>query len=123
MTGVATTRDNIAVTPGGQAGLFAAHMAVCDPGDAALLVDPYYATYPGTIRSGQRPADPGRRTPGGRVPAPGPGDIAALADGARSLLINTPNKPHGRGVFPLDTGGDRRGGVRPGHVAVVRRGV
>ena len=32
-TGVTTGRDNIVITPGGQAGLFAAHMALCDPGD------------------------------------------------------------------------------------------
>ena len=49
-TGVPTTRDNVLVTPGGQAALFAAHMGVCDPGDSALFIDPHYATYPGTIR-------------------------------------------------------------------------
>ena len=50
-TGVPTERDNVLVTPGGQAGLFAAHMAVCQPGDTAAYVDPYYATYPGVVRS------------------------------------------------------------------------
>ena len=49
-TGVPTTRDNVVIVPGGQAGLFAAHVAACDPGDTALFIDPYYATYPGTIR-------------------------------------------------------------------------
>ena len=49
-TGVPTTRDNVLITPGGQSALFAAHAAACDPGDTALFVDPYYATYPGTIR-------------------------------------------------------------------------
>ena len=39
-TGIATARDNVVITPGGQAGLFAAHMATCDPGDAALFIDP-----------------------------------------------------------------------------------
>ena len=47
-TGVPTTRDNVLITPGGQAALFAAHAAVCDPGDIALYLDPYYATFPGT---------------------------------------------------------------------------
>ena len=28
----------------------AAHAAACDPGDTALFIDPYYTTYPGTIR-------------------------------------------------------------------------
>ncbi|HBR37455.1 MAG TPA: aspartate aminotransferase, partial [Sulfitobacter pontiacus] len=49
-TGVPTTRDNVLITPGGQSALFAAHMATCNPGDTALYIDPYYATYPGTIR-------------------------------------------------------------------------
>ncbi|MEO1139167.1 MAG: aminotransferase class I/II-fold pyridoxal phosphate-dependent enzyme [Pseudomonadota bacterium] len=93
-TGVATTPDNVLVVPGGQAGLFATHHAACDEGDRALYIDPYYATYPGTIRAvGARaiavPALPDR------VFQPDPEDIAAVADGAKSLLINTPNNPTG----------------------------
>ena len=42
-TGVPTTGANILVTPGGQAGLFAAHNAVCDQGDIALFIDPYFS--------------------------------------------------------------------------------
>lgn len=49
-TGVPTGPENVLITPGGQAGLFASHMAVCDAGDQAMFIDPYYATYPGTIR-------------------------------------------------------------------------
>lgn len=94
MTGVPTTRDNIAVVPGGQAGLFAAHMAVCNPGERALMVDPYYTTYPGTIRG--TGAEIGmvaaRASDGFQLRA---SDVAAQADGARSLLINTPNNPTG----------------------------
>lgn len=93
-TGVATSRDNVVVTPGGQAALFAAHTAACNPGDTALFIDPYYATYPGTIRGA------------GAVPhaiqawpetgfQPLAGDIAAAAPTARSLMINTPNNPTG----------------------------
>ena len=50
ITGVPTTRDNVVITAGGQAALFLAHALACDPGETALYVDPYYATYPGTIR-------------------------------------------------------------------------
>ena len=50
-TGVATSYRHVIITPGGQAALFAAHMAVCNDGDRALFCDPYYATYPGTIRA------------------------------------------------------------------------
>ena len=58
LTGVPTARENVMITPGGQAALFAAHIAACDPGDRALYIDPYYATYPGTLRGAS--ADPVR---------------------------------------------------------------
>ncbi len=93
-TGVATGPENVLITPGGQAALFAAHHAVCDEGDTALYIDPYYATYPGTLRAvgavaraiQTRPEDAFR---------PRPEDIDAAAEGARSLLINSPNNPTG----------------------------
>ena len=93
-TGVATSWRNVVVTPGGQAALFAAHMALLDHGDRALYCDPYYATYPGTIRA----------TGALDVPVPtrpetdfAPEEAAILAHGqaARTLLINTPNNPTG----------------------------
>ncbi|MFT6076364.1 MAG: arginine:pyruvate transaminase [Yoonia sp.] len=93
-TGVPTTKDNILITSGGQAALFAAHVAVCDPGDVALFIDPYYATYPGTIRSVGA-------TPRAVVTSPDTAfqpTAAALneaAKGAKSLLVNSPNNPTG----------------------------
>ncbi len=93
-TGVATKRDNVLIVPGGQAGLFAAHAAVCDAGDRALFIDPYYATYPGTIRAvGAVPVAVEARAEDGFQPDAAA--IAAVAGGARSLLINTPNNPTG----------------------------
>lgn len=93
-TGVATTRDNILITPGGQSALFAAHSAVCDEGDTALYIDPYYATYPGTIRGiGARPVAIQAHAANNFQPKAT--DIAAVAKGATSLLINSPNNPTG----------------------------
>jgi arginine:pyruvate transaminase len=93
-SGVETRAENVMITPGGQSALYAAHFAVCDPGDTALYVDPYYATYPGTLR--------GVSAVPVSVPAsadaafqPKAADIAAKAAGAKSLLINTPNNPTG----------------------------
>ena len=94
-TGVKTTPDNVLITPGGQAALFATHNAACNDGDRALFIDPYYATYPGTLRGvGAVPV---------AVPAkaehdfqPQASDIAAVAAGASSLLINSPNNQIGR---------------------------
>ncbi|APX11666.1 pyridoxal phosphate-dependent aminotransferase [Tateyamaria omphalii] len=93
-TGVPTTRDNVLITPGGQAALFAAHAAACDPGDTALYLDPYYATYPGTIR-GVSAVPQAIATRAEDAFQPRAADIAAHAEGARSLLINSPNNPTG----------------------------
>lgn len=94
MTGVRTGPENVLVTPGGQAALFAAHHAVCDEGDRALFVDPYYVTYPGTIRSvGARPVSVPARPEARFLPARA--ELEAAAPGARSLLINSPNNPTG----------------------------
>ncbi|MXX89128.1 MAG: pyridoxal phosphate-dependent aminotransferase [Boseongicola sp. SB0677_bin_26] len=93
MTGVATERQNVVITAGGQAALLAAHMAVCDPGDAALYIDPFYATYPGTIRAtGAVAVTVVARAERGFQPS-----LADLREAceARSLLINSPNNPTG----------------------------
>lgn len=93
-TGTKTTRNNVLITPGGQSALFAAHVAVCDPGDVGLYLDPYYATYPGTIRGSGATA---RAIQASAADAfqPRAEDVDAAADGAVSLLINTPNNPTG----------------------------
>jgi len=100
-TNVPTTRDNIFVATGGQGALFAAMMATTEPGDTAVIIDPYYTTYPPTLRAAGTQvrilgADPDR---GFQI------DPDALMDatkGARTLLINTPNNPTGA-VYTPDT--------------------
>ena len=93
-TGVATSYRNVIITPGGQAALFAAHMAVCNDGDRALFCDPYYATYPGTIRAvGAVAVAVPTRAQDAFMPKPEV--LARYAPGARSLLINSPNNPTG----------------------------
>jgi arginine:pyruvate transaminase len=93
-TGVPTKPENIVITPGGQAALFAAHLATCNTGDTAAFIDPYYATYPGTIRGA------------GAIPRaivtspetafqPTKEQLLTGTKGARSLLVNTPNNPTG----------------------------
>ena len=69
----ATGPENVSSPPGGQAALFAALTACCDPGDRALICDPYYATYPGTVRAaGAVPV---------AVPHPGAPRLPAAAGG------------------------------------------
>lgn len=102
-TGVPTTADNVLITPGGQAALFAAHMACCAPGDTALFVDPYYATYPGVIRGVSAvPHAIKTRAEENFLPNYDQIDAAARDTGARSLLVNTPNNPTGT-VYPHET--------------------
>lgn len=93
-TGVATTRDNVLITAGGQAALFAAFRALLDEGERALFIDPYYATYPGTIRSvGGVPVPVKARSRDGFQPRFE--DMDAEAAGAKAILINSPNNPTG----------------------------
>lgn len=100
-TGVPTTVDNVLITPGGQAGLYATHTAVSDENDVALFIDPYYATYPGTIRAiGAVPRPVQARAD--HAFQPRAEDIDAAATGATSLLINSPNNPTGV-VYGKDT--------------------
>lgn len=86
--------ENVLITPGGQSALFAAHTLACDPGDVACMIDPYYATYPGTLRAvGAVPvAIPAHPEEGFQ---PREADLMAGCAGAKSLLINTPNNPTG----------------------------
>jgi arginine:pyruvate transaminase len=101
MTGVPTTKENVLITPGGQAALFAAHMAVCAPGDTAAYIDPYYATYPGVVRSASAvPSTVPTRAEVGFMPERAALETACA--GAVSLLINTPNNPTGA-LYPRAT--------------------
>ncbi|EKF20915.1 pyridoxal phosphate-dependent aminotransferase [Nitratireductor pacificus] len=94
-TGVPTAPEEIMATIGGQGALYAACQAVLDPGAHAVIVSPYYATYPGTVRAA-----------GGRFTEiethaensfePKLDEIeAALEEDTRAILINSPNNPTG----------------------------
>ena len=94
-TAVPAGAEHVVVTPGGQAALFAAMTAVLDPGAACVVLDPYYATYPQTVRAaGGRPivvptaAEDGFQPDAARI-------AAALAPDTRAILLNTPNNPTG----------------------------
>ncbi|MBL8580720.1 MAG: pyridoxal phosphate-dependent aminotransferase [Rhizobiaceae bacterium] len=94
-TGVPTTASQVIATPGGQAALYAAAQATLDRGDHAIMLAPYYATYPGTFRSAE--ADftvVETRAENGFQP-----DSAsiekAIRPNTRCILINSPNNPTG----------------------------
>ncbi len=94
-TGVATTADEILAAPGGQLALYTATQAVLDPGDHAIVVAPYYATYPPTFRAaGADFTVVEARSEDGFQPRAE--DIEkAVKPNTRAILINTPNNPTG----------------------------
>jgi arginine:pyruvate transaminase len=94
-TGVETTCGEILATPGGQAALFAAVQATLDHGQHAIVVAPYYATYPGTFRAaGAAFTVVETRAEDGFQPRAA--DIEkAIRPNTRAILINTPNNPTG----------------------------
>ncbi|WP_316014244.1 pyridoxal phosphate-dependent aminotransferase [Roseobacter sp. HKCCA0434] len=97
-TGAPLTPEAVLVLPGGQFALFAALMAVTDPGDAVVLLDPYYATYPLTVRSaGAVPRIAPTRPDAGFLPDLD--TLDAAMSGARALILNSPNNPTGA-VYP-----------------------
>lgn len=102
-TGHPTTWENVIVTPGGQSALFASHMVTLSEGDTGLYCDPFYATYPGTIRAtGAKAVSVPTRSEAGFQPDPALLSEAARATGAKTLLINSPNNPTGV-IYTRDT--------------------
>lgn len=101
-TGVETTPAQILAQPGGQAALFAAALATVDPGDHAIVVAPYYATYPPTFRAaGADISVVETRSEGGFQPSAAALE-AAVRPNTRAILVNTPNNPTGA-VYTRET--------------------
>ena len=74
-TGVQTNAGNVVIFNGGQAALFAAHLAALSPGDRGVFPDPYYPTYPPLIAAvggqGRSASDTGRKKIRARLRSPG----------------------------------------------------
>ena len=95
LTQTPATLDNVAIGPGGQGAIFAAMSAALDPGDACIILDPFYATFAITVRACA--ADPivvPTRADQGFQPDPALIE-AAITPRTRAILINSPNNPSG----------------------------
>jgi arginine:pyruvate transaminase len=100
-TGVPTSHKNVLITPGGQAGLFAAILCATDPGDGVVHLDPYYATYPTSIRAANCVPMPIKTGPENDF-QPSAADLTTCPKGARAFLMNSPNNPTGT-VYSTET--------------------
>lgn len=94
-TGVPTSAQEVIATPGGQAALYASVQAVLDAGSHAIIVAPYYATYPGTFRAAgadftvvEAHAEDGFQPDAQAIEK-------AVRPNTRAMLINSPNNPTG----------------------------
>ncbi len=94
-TAAGAARENVIVTPGGQAALFASLTAVLDPGQSCIVLDPFYATFVQTVRAAsgrailvETPADQGFQPDVEAIER-------ALEADTRAILINSPNNPTG----------------------------
>ncbi|WP_315923591.1 pyridoxal phosphate-dependent aminotransferase [Mesorhizobium sp. SP-1A] len=95
VTGVPTDVDQILATPGGQLALYAAVQGTLDPGDHAIVVSPYYATYPGTFRAAGADFSIVETRPEDSFQPDAAAVEAAVRPNTRAILINTPNNPTG----------------------------
>ncbi len=101
-TGVPTGMENIITTVGGQGALFTAVQASLDHGDHAIVVGPYYATYPGCFRVGGNPYTVVDARPEDDFQPRREALEAALRPNTRALLMNSPNNPTGA-VYSRET--------------------
>jgi arginine:pyruvate transaminase len=94
-TGVETDAAQVIATPGGQAALYAAVQATIDRGDHAIVVAPYYATYPGTFRAAEAEFTVVETRAENGFQPDAKAIAAAIRPNTRAILINSPNNPTG----------------------------
>jgi arginine:pyruvate transaminase len=92
---VPVAANEVIVTTGGQAALFASMMATLDPGDACVVLDPYYTSFEVTVRSvSATPIFVPTRAEDGFQPDASAIE-AALTPETRTIRINTTNNRTG----------------------------
>lgn len=90
-----TGPENVIVTSGGQGAIFAAMIAVLDPGDACIVLDPYYATFDQTVRAASAQAQLVATLADSGFQPDHDAIAAAITKETKAILINTPNNPTG----------------------------
>ncbi|WP_104481684.1 aminotransferase class I/II-fold pyridoxal phosphate-dependent enzyme [Actinokineospora auranticolor] len=88
---------DIVVTTGATAGIAAAVLAHCEPGDGVLVFEPGYDSYAANIAMAGGVARPVRLDPGPSGFSFDPADLrAATGRGTRLLIFNSPHNPTGK---------------------------
>ena len=85
----------VIVTNGAQEGIFSAILALVDPGDEVIVIEPYYDSYvPNILMANARPVYVPLHPPGWTFDAE---ELrAAFSPKTRALILNTPHNPTGR---------------------------
>src|ERR1700744_2618747 len=90
--------EDVLITFGATGAIAAALLALCDPGDEVVVVEPYYDSYAACIAfAGAKRRPVTLRPPDFALGADGlEAAIAGAAGRVRAVLINTPHNPTGR---------------------------
>lgn len=93
----ADPQSEVVITNGGTLGLFAALMAVVDPGDEVLLTDPAFGPYEAMVGlAGGRPVFVPLMKVGGRFHFVFEEFESRVTPRTKAIVINTPNNPTGK---------------------------
>lgn len=97
------TPDQVVVTFGGKHAVDALCQVLIDPGDKVLIPAPYWVSYPEMVRlaGGEPVILPAGRESDFKIT---PQQILDAADGAKLLIMNSPNNPSGMTYTPEELG-------------------
>ena len=86
---------NIAVMSGAQNALFATSLCVLESGDEAIIIDPYYATYPATFSAGGAKIIPVPTCAETEFMPSADDIIEQVTERTRAIVVNSPHNPSG----------------------------
>ena len=94
-TGMRISESNCAVLAGAQNALFAASLCVLEHGDEAIVIEPYYSTYPATFTAGGADLVTIPTRPESDFLFEPDDVLCKITDKTRAIVINSPHNPAG----------------------------
>lgn len=101
LSGQIVDPDQVIITIGAQNALFTTALCLLDPGDEAVVPEPMYSTYPGTIAAAGARAVTVSSSPGNQFHLSIDGIERAVNPKTRAIFLANPNNPTGA-VYTLD---------------------